>query len=843
MKRVIIILIFLISNFSFSIINAQVGINTDNSNPVPSAMLDIKSTDKGLLIPRMTTSQRDSIVNPVHGLTIFNLDDNCTDIYDGTRWMKDCPLVNTDPTGHLVWTQKTDFLGSARRGAVGFSINGKGYIGTGSTDGGVTTDFYEYDPTTNTWTQKADFPGPARWQAVGFSIGGKGYIGTGATDGGLATDFYEYDPVSNTWTQKADFPGTGRQLAVGFSIGGKGYIGTGLESGPKKDFYEYDPTTNTWTQKADFPGTGRTQAVGFSIGGNGYIGTGIENTQENDFWEYDPATNTWTQKADVPGTGRFGAVGFANSGMGYIGTGSDSGPKKDFYEYDPATNTWTQRADFLGTARLHAVGFSINGKGYIGTGTDGINKKDLYEYQYIGYYTTASPVQGIIQNQTLNDIDNDTKIQVEESTDEDKIRFDIEGNEAMLLDNDSLSLLSGNRVYKGAGFVSNAAGALSNFGSLDAGFYFKSGGSFQLVSAGADRLLINEFGNVGIGETNPTSQMVIRSDANDLTTNELVLKNREITASGTASRLVFQGYRNTNVEHEVASIEAHHQQGDIGNTVHGGALVFKTNTGDSPYNEQGIERMRITEDGKVEIGNGNIALTGSWISDDGDDEGIKINPNGNVAIGTDVSNVHFSVIGSNSNPYAFVVDGDDDGNADFWVTNTGDIRADLLPNSQALPVNVVHLETGTNVIRYAVSSSRYKKNIRPANLDADVEKFLSLEPKAFQFKEDPSGKYDYGFIAEEVDALGMSNPLSWKKDGQVESIYFDHIAFYNFAAIKQNYQQIEELKRSNEELQVVNENLQTKIEKMEDLEQRLAQLENLLSATHTSSTSEKEGRR
>ena len=43
-------------------------------------------------------------------------------------------------------------------------------------------DFWEYDPAANTWTQKADFGGTARYGAVGFSIGSKGYIGTGLID-------------------------------------------------------------------------------------------------------------------------------------------------------------------------------------------------------------------------------------------------------------------------------------------------------------------------------------------------------------------------------------------------------------------------------------------------------------------------------------------------------------------------------------------------------------------------------------------------------------------------------------------------------------------------------------
>src|SRR5438552_2068704 len=108
------------------------------------------------------------------------------------------------------WTQKADFGGAARSGAVGFSIGGKGYIGTGY-DGSDTKDFWEYDPATNAWTQKADFGGIARENAVGFSIGSKGYIGTGANFDAAPTDFWEYDPATNAWTQKADFGGGGQR--------------------------------------------------------------------------------------------------------------------------------------------------------------------------------------------------------------------------------------------------------------------------------------------------------------------------------------------------------------------------------------------------------------------------------------------------------------------------------------------------------------------------------------------------------------------------------------------------------------------------------------------------------
>src|SRR6266446_4455264 len=78
------------------------------------------------------------------------------------------------------WVQKTDFGGIARHGAVGFSIDSKGYIGTGYDGTNFHEYFWEYNPVTNAWTQKADFGGEARADAVGFSTGNKGYIGTGA---------------------------------------------------------------------------------------------------------------------------------------------------------------------------------------------------------------------------------------------------------------------------------------------------------------------------------------------------------------------------------------------------------------------------------------------------------------------------------------------------------------------------------------------------------------------------------------------------------------------------------------------------------------------------------------
>ncbi len=41
-------------------LNAQVGINTDGSTPDASSMLDVKSTDKGMLVPRLALLATDN---------------------------------------------------------------------------------------------------------------------------------------------------------------------------------------------------------------------------------------------------------------------------------------------------------------------------------------------------------------------------------------------------------------------------------------------------------------------------------------------------------------------------------------------------------------------------------------------------------------------------------------------------------------------------------------------------------------------------------------------------------------------------------------------------------------
>ena len=67
---------------------SQVAINTDGTAPNSSAMLDVKSTDKGMLIPRMTQAQMEGIGSPATGLSVYNTNVNAVCFFNGTDW--DC---------------------------------------------------------------------------------------------------------------------------------------------------------------------------------------------------------------------------------------------------------------------------------------------------------------------------------------------------------------------------------------------------------------------------------------------------------------------------------------------------------------------------------------------------------------------------------------------------------------------------------------------------------------------------------------------------------------------------------------------------------------------------------
>ena len=74
------------------VVYAQIGIG--NNSPDPSSILDLSATNKGLLLPRLTTLQRnasDGILSPVGGIVIYDSTVNCLLIsLDNGKWKNAC---------------------------------------------------------------------------------------------------------------------------------------------------------------------------------------------------------------------------------------------------------------------------------------------------------------------------------------------------------------------------------------------------------------------------------------------------------------------------------------------------------------------------------------------------------------------------------------------------------------------------------------------------------------------------------------------------------------------------------------------------------------------------------
>ncbi|MBL0267117.1 MAG: T9SS type A sorting domain-containing protein [Chitinophagaceae bacterium] len=259
----------------------------------------------------------------------------------------------------------------------------------------------------NTWTQKGDFPGTARYGAVGFSIASKGYIGMGS-DGTFLQDFWEYDPLSDTWTQKPDFPGGAVNVATAFTIGQKGYVCTGNSStgsAAANFLYEYDPATSTWTQKTDLPGQGRWHAVSFTIDNFGYVGTGKTPGLLNDFWRYDPLFDTWLQVDSFAGGIRERAIGFSINNRGYVGLGSDGiSYMNDFWEFSLHNSPCLSATLPLGLTQglISYWPFCGNANDETGNGNDGVvngatlipdrfgNPNSAYSFDGLSNFITVS---------------------------------------------------------------------------------------------------------------------------------------------------------------------------------------------------------------------------------------------------------------------------------------------------------------------------------------------------------------------------------------------------------------------------------------------------------------------
>lgn len=110
--------------FLFLLVNSQaqnVGIN--NPSPDATALLDLVSTNKGILIPRMTTIERNAIVAPATGLMVYDNDLNKFYYFNGLTWIAVGSNVGWSLTGDAGTSTATNFIGTTDAQSLLIKVN------------------------------------------------------------------------------------------------------------------------------------------------------------------------------------------------------------------------------------------------------------------------------------------------------------------------------------------------------------------------------------------------------------------------------------------------------------------------------------------------------------------------------------------------------------------------------------------------------------------------------------------------------------------------------------------------------------------------------------------------
>ncbi|MEZ5199037.1 MAG: hypothetical protein R2764_22440 [Bacteroidales bacterium] len=180
---------------------AQVALNPNGDPPDPSAMLDVNSNNKGVLIPRMTLAEMNAIENPAEGLMIY-----CTDcnVHGGlvTRheesWsimdrsvtkngLIELPLLNQNYGGSSVEKAKDISLTSD----LGYFMVGATYSNDG--DIGGNPNYYDY------WVVKLNKNGYIIWETnLASGSDDFGQSGQQTDDGGYIVLGYSYTFSGNS---------------------------------------------------------------------------------------------------------------------------------------------------------------------------------------------------------------------------------------------------------------------------------------------------------------------------------------------------------------------------------------------------------------------------------------------------------------------------------------------------------------------------------------------------------------------------------------------------------------------------------------------------------------------
>ncbi|MFH1160827.1 MAG: hypothetical protein V1733_07755 [bacterium] len=442
MKNLILFITLLFLGFTVLTVNAQVAINTTGNPPDNSAMLDVVSTTKGALIPRMTTTQRDAISSPATGLMVYVTTNNKYYYYNGSAWIMVVGGADDD------WTITGTDMYTAVAGCVG--------IGAYASD----TKFYVYGifPSTSTIEDVVTIHrGSTGTPAAGIGAGIKFYnkisgesamlsgrmasimetVGSTSSSGmlfqtkplsGTLQDALYLDPDGNVGVGTRD-PGTRMEITGSAPVL---TLNANTSTSPGLVFEEngssmWNINANYSTDRLNFSSGSHANLISFDQDGgidhnylgisNGFYSTGttsaalfyIQNSYAGDSWGLSAGMSS-----SSAGSTSYGVLGF-NYGLGYgvygrtynsggIGLYGKNNSSSNFgYAGSGSYGLYGENGignyGYIGSVSVGLYGRNSNGNyGYIGGSTSGIygglESTDVTNYAIYGFGVHANLVNG-----------------------------------------------------------------------------------------------------------------------------------------------------------------------------------------------------------------------------------------------------------------------------------------------------------------------------------------------------------------------------------------------------------------------------------------------------------------
>ena len=365
----------------------SVAINTDGSLPNGSAILDIKSSNKGLLIPRMSSSLRLLIQNPATGLMVFDSDTNSFWYYNGSIW------VNLSSANAGLWNSSGNDIFNTNSGNVGVGINtpteklhvvgnralfATNYVGIGVGNPATGFTSFQINSSANTFLGMYVNPGATGTPFYGYALNGTAKSYTSFNSAGNQFEYHQTSDATPDFLINANIK----------AVFNTGFVGIGTST-PTTAFTSFaiKSTANSFMGMYIDAGTTGLPFYGYALNGTAKSYTTFNGT--NNQFEYHQTSDA---TPDFLINGNIKAV--FNTGFVGIGTSTPTTAFTSFAIKSTANSFMGMYID-AGTTGLPFYGYALNGTAKSYTTFNGTNNQ--FEYHQTSDATPDFLINGNIK--------------------------------------------------------------------------------------------------------------------------------------------------------------------------------------------------------------------------------------------------------------------------------------------------------------------------------------------------------------------------------------------------------------------------------------------------------------